>query len=774
MSASRDRVTLAFALKCAARNWFVFPCWWIKDGHCACGYCDCGAEACNRWREQAGDKARDCSPGKHPIGQLVPRGVIDASIYEKTIRRWLTRYPLANLALACGRSGLIIVDIDTRTGGDEAAFWTKAGPRRDTVRTLTPSGGGSVHLWFSAPTGEFTSTIGKFLPGVDIRAGNGYALLPPSNHLTGRLYEFEIGHSPDEIKVAPCPEALADFARIRESSSNPGDAAGHDTGFDILKALAGVPEGERQDTLFRAACSFRGSNTAKKVALQACRDAAVRCDPPFSEKSVRSMVDRVYRRYRAGKSKQPEASGQTPDIFSQLNQSWARLHSEPGFVIRLSDGKVVSVKRFCDETAPLQLRDDNGKKLNAGHEWLNSAEPRTVAREIFLPRPLGESPTADHVELYEDEDCYNHWRGWPAIPASEVDNDAINTYFAVRDWLYGDQPEIIDWLEDWITHKLRYPIVKQPNIPILMGPQGCGKDTLARFYVALFGAHGGHISGARLKSNQRFNSIMVHKLLVNISELEDASPQFFKDLISNKIETIELKFAEPWSGPSYLQVITSANPEHLPYAMMADDRRGGIFDACAQKTEYAARIDTKLVAKLETLIENPSNLAGIYPYFIKRDFSRYNPFAEPPRTDAKEALIRQHRLDGEQFIRDVLDNPEGGWVESNKDGELVPKRCDLASARDFVFLPSAPESLKELLKDRRGQTTIGKWLSEIRRQGTLNRGKPVRTKNGLVRLWPVRNPDFWYGATPDQLAAEYDGKRNQAPNNSVRQRSRAT
>jgi RecA-family ATPase len=72
------------------------------------------------------------------------------------------------------------------------------------------------------------------------------------------------------------------------------------TGFDLLRALSGLPEGERDDQIFRAACSFRGSNTRRDVALQAVAEAAVRCVPPFSVQRAMEKVYRAYSRYPAG------------------------------------------------------------------------------------------------------------------------------------------------------------------------------------------------------------------------------------------------------------------------------------------------------------------------------------------------------------------------------------------------------------------------------------------------------------------------------------------
>ena len=46
------------------------------------------------------------------------RGYLDATDDPDTITSWWTRWPSANVGLACGGSGLTIIDIDPRNGGD--------------------------------------------------------------------------------------------------------------------------------------------------------------------------------------------------------------------------------------------------------------------------------------------------------------------------------------------------------------------------------------------------------------------------------------------------------------------------------------------------------------------------------------------------------------------------------------------------------------------------------------------------------------------------------
>src|ERR1700751_3007734 len=75
----RAMTLLGVALDCVKRGWFVFPC---------------------------------VPRTKRPLGGLVPNGVLDASNDETQIRAWWKVKPDANVAIACGPSGLSVVDCD--------------------------------------------------------------------------------------------------------------------------------------------------------------------------------------------------------------------------------------------------------------------------------------------------------------------------------------------------------------------------------------------------------------------------------------------------------------------------------------------------------------------------------------------------------------------------------------------------------------------------------------------------------------------------------------
>jgi hypothetical protein len=131
MSGVAEPHRAAFAL--AKRSMRVLPLWWTSDG----GQCACGAES------------RDCKPGKHPLGLLVPHGVKNATLDPRTIESWWRRYPEANVGIACGGvMRLLVIDIDPDAGGEASltALEREHGAFPATVESVTPRGGRHVFL----------------------------------------------------------------------------------------------------------------------------------------------------------------------------------------------------------------------------------------------------------------------------------------------------------------------------------------------------------------------------------------------------------------------------------------------------------------------------------------------------------------------------------------------------------------------------------------------------------------------------------------------------
>ena len=195
--ASTRAQLLEAALAAAERGWSVVPMHAAAGGRCTCGDPSCPA------------------PGKHTRIAWKRRMREPADIEQ--VRRWWRRWPEANLGVVTGAvSSLVVLDVDPRHGGDDslAALEAVHGPVPPTVRSLT--GGGGHHLYFAHPGVAVPSR--SIAPGLDVKGDGGLVVCPPSRHVSGGVYAWNAGRSPDETPTADLPWWVGAMAR----GSSPG------------------------------------------------------------------------------------------------------------------------------------------------------------------------------------------------------------------------------------------------------------------------------------------------------------------------------------------------------------------------------------------------------------------------------------------------------------------------------------------------------------------------------------------------------------------------
>lgn len=111
----------------------------------------------------------------HPTRKKAPilSSPLDAATTDaETIAQWWADHPDALPGFYPGQSSLVVVDVDEK--GDVSGHASLRDAGLDLPKTwnyATPSGG--RHYVYRVPTGIELTTRDGFLPGVDIRAGNG-------------------------------------------------------------------------------------------------------------------------------------------------------------------------------------------------------------------------------------------------------------------------------------------------------------------------------------------------------------------------------------------------------------------------------------------------------------------------------------------------------------------------------------------------------------------------------------------------------------------------
>jgi hypothetical protein len=222
-------------------------------------------------------------------------GFKDATTNTEQIRRWWTHAPDANIGLAPGPSGLLVVDIDCPAAESLARALGLLDEPTLTVETGRTDFPGR-HLYFQHP-GEHISqlrlaleraqvaTVAGDRPGLEIKADAGYVLLPPSVHPSGRIYRW----IRDEIRPLP-PAAIEAF---RAAAPLAG----------LRPTLPDeIGEGCRDSTLTSLAGALRRRGASEAVILTALTAInTAHCDPPLPGRDI-ERIARSVSRYQPAES----------------------------------------------------------------------------------------------------------------------------------------------------------------------------------------------------------------------------------------------------------------------------------------------------------------------------------------------------------------------------------------------------------------------------------------------------------------------------------------
>lgn len=250
-----------------------FPVWGVSQSKLHGRLiCDCRHGAsCNR-------------TGKHPFS----KETWSVLAYNNEIvnhEEWFWTYPNGNLAVCTGLTSelepnryLVVVDIDSVPEGatEEECDWVGGNHLPSTFEYKT--GGGGKHLWFWSDK-PIACSVKKLSRNVDIRGMGGYAIVPPSCHVSGKHYMAD--DSVWETPIANIPvwlqEKLIELGTNEVQQSQKKERVTHTVSkSDILttsplarlsvanlrrRLVAGekIPDGMRNNTILRLLGSDRAT-----------------------------------------------------------------------------------------------------------------------------------------------------------------------------------------------------------------------------------------------------------------------------------------------------------------------------------------------------------------------------------------------------------------------------------------------------------------------------------------------------------------------------------
>ena len=296
-------------------EWAVFPLHGFTTAAGGRLMCGCGKVDCANW-------------GKHP----------------KWLYSQLTAGEKAPIDLAAGdgiglctgeRSGVVLIDLDYKpaksVNGLEEFARLCGGTVPVTLMVATPSGG--FHFYFKWPGWRVKNSVSALGPGIDVRGDGGYAVLPPTRHKNGGVYEFVNWG----VEVAALPDWLA--GRLVDT---PGGALGapypvpprpvdlpenstSEEGWKVIDrataALAKVPEGRRNASLFAVCATLGDWNHIGEISLDDARNAILPILETLGWGDSAKTVDTMERGFAKGRSKERTMVVICPDHEDCNNQA---------------------------------------------------------------------------------------------------------------------------------------------------------------------------------------------------------------------------------------------------------------------------------------------------------------------------------------------------------------------------------------------------------------------------------------------------------------------
>lgn len=215
-------------------------------------------------------------------GQLLRSWKDEATTDLNTVQVWWQQWPNADICIATG-NGLLVIDLDVKGKEDGVSSllnWVAINGTMPATAVAKTKSGGQHHYYMVKAT--YPNSRG-FLPGIDIRSDGGYVVAPPSGG-----YEWV-----NNYPIAEANQLVYNFLEKKDVQK-------------VFTLPAEIPEGSRNDTLFKYAASLQTKGVPDNAILEAVQKINYeRCLPALPDADINTIVHSVTARYEKGKGNHP-------------------------------------------------------------------------------------------------------------------------------------------------------------------------------------------------------------------------------------------------------------------------------------------------------------------------------------------------------------------------------------------------------------------------------------------------------------------------------------
>ncbi|RWP54373.1 primase-helicase family protein [Mesorhizobium sp.] len=486
---------------------------------------------------------------------------------------------------------------------------------------------------------------------------------------------------------------------------------------DVADLLAHIPEGRRYFHLLSA----RDPRYSYREA-EAKLDHASKYRPKLCETIAEANSECRGCLFRQGMViRTPVQLAKTEPGLALLQARYV-LDSKTGLFFDISTGRDKTKEDF-DRSFTRNIQ----KKRLASTAFRNSAVSCLADEHDFL---------VGNDKLIVEENGIRTLNTWKEGGVAAAEGDASIWHDHLRYLLPGEGER--KWILQYLAHLVQRPAAKIKSAIVLQSKQGVGKNLLVRAVKRMFHENDvrevyGGILGERWQL-ELGNARLLALDELQIDELKTAYNRL-KRWATEETQSVERKGVDAFNVRTPRGIIIMTNSDK-PMAIEHDDRR--LF-VC--KVEAAKREDTYYRQLVEVGLSDDS-VAAFKHYLLHLDLSDFDANAEPPRTGAKEELIRASASVPEQIIAELR---ESGSSPFNRPVYLAE---DVASAVE--------ERMKRTITVQQ-ITPILKKLGDRKRDKKTSALRPVGlTQRGYVWAWQYG--DKWMNASSEEVRAALLGR----------------
>jgi len=349
----------------------------------------------------------------------------------------------------------------------------------------------------------------------------------------------------------------------------------------------------------------------------------------------------------------------------EFEKNNAFINRPTGIMRRDSNGwYFLDIKSFRDIYSHMpKFIDEYGEKKTFTNIWLCDTNRLTYEKRDFFPHNKNECTLSNNV--------FNTFTPFTRIDAPvspDTDNYIHNYVKPLILELCEGNPELAEYLENRISHKIQYPDVLSEVMVVMKGRSGNGKDTLVSLIEKLLNNPEYVLrTGDAENIFGKFNSGLTNKLVCQLNEQSDAKAIEFlermKDLSTAVTINIQQKGKDIWPMRNCLDIYIVSN-NNRPVVVSEDDRRCFVI-----KTTDKYQQDASFFKPFWDGMDDEWIMNGVFKYFNDRDISGFKP-RDFPKSVLYEDLQADNVKPIYKFIYD-LDPSMGEFFTRKNYPEMI-------------------------------------------------------------------------------------------------------